>query len=142
MRREPGSWTAVRRSEPGWPVPGGRDCALSPAGPQAPWRPAGGSERPRQRWPQRREAGEAGQRPGAGSGGAERRHGALHELTRLCAQRRGCEPGAAPAGPGAGGEGEPRQAAELWTGLKKGPPRKLKLPEPHVVLEELKKALS
>ena len=29
--------------------------------------------------------------------------------------------------------------AELWTGLKKGPPRKLKFPEPHVVLEELKK---
>lgn len=32
--------------------------------------------------------------------------------------------------------------AELWTGLKKGPPRKLKFPEPHVVLEELKKYLS
>ncbi|KAB0351242.1 hypothetical protein FD754_016099 [Muntiacus muntjak] len=33
-------------------------------------------------------------------------------------------------------------SAELWTGLKKGPPRKLKFPEPHVVLEELKKYLS
>ncbi|KAM7236251.1 hypothetical protein CapIbe_013437 [Capra ibex] len=33
-------------------------------------------------------------------------------------------------------------SAELWTGLKKGPPRRLKFPEPHVVLEELKKYLS
>ena len=33
-------------------------------------------------------------------------------------------------------------SAELWTGLKKGPPRKLKFLEPHVVLEELKKYLS
>lgn len=59
-----------------------------------------------------REAGEAGRRPGRGSGGAERRHRALHELTSLRAQRRGPEPGAAPAGPRADGEGEPRQAAE------------------------------
>ncbi|KAI4564631.1 hypothetical protein MJT46_010429 [Ovis ammon polii x Ovis aries] len=93
---------------------------------------------------------------GRGSAGAAGRGPALtsllfpqHELTSLRAQRRGPEPGAAPAGPRAGGEGEPLQAAEgqlrgaeLWTGLKKGPPRKLKFPEPHVVLEELKKYLS
>lgn len=32
--------------------------------------------------------------------------------------------------------------AELWTGIKKGPPRKLKFPEPQEVVEELKKYLS
>ncbi|GAB1286501.1 Selenoprotein H [Apodemus speciosus] len=31
---------------------------------------------------------------------------------------------------------------ELWTGIKKGPPRKLKFPEPQEVVEELKKYLS
>lgn len=31
---------------------------------------------------------------------------------------------------------------ELWTGVKKGPPRKLKFPEPEEVVEELKKYLS
>ncbi|KAB0343397.1 hypothetical protein FD754_020323, partial [Muntiacus muntjak] len=34
-----------------------------------------------------------------------------------------------------------RGSFELWTGLQKGPPCKLKFPEPHVVLEELKKYL-
>uniref|UniRef100_A0A5F5PHP1 Selenoprotein H n=1 Tax=Equus caballus TaxID=9796 RepID=A0A5F5PHP1_HORSE len=33
-------------------------------------------------------------------------------------------------------------SAELWTGIKKGPPRKLKFPEPQEVVEELKKYLS
>ncbi|TEA34075.1 hypothetical protein DBR06_SOUSAS2310190 [Sousa chinensis] len=73
----------------------------------------------------------------------------VHELTRLRAQRRGPEPGAAPGGPGASSEGEPYQApegqlrgAELWTGIKKGPPRKLKFPEPQEVVKELKKYLS
>lgn len=139
-RRELSSWAAVRRSEPGWSVPGGRACALSPAGPQAPWRPAGGSGRPRRRWPLRPRSGRSrpaarrgkwrgrasssstGERPGArgrGGAGAAGRGPALtsllfpqHELTSLRAQRRGPEPGAAPAGPRAGGEGEPRQAAE------------------------------
>ncbi|KAH0508813.1 Selenoprotein H [Microtus ochrogaster] len=32
--------------------------------------------------------------------------------------------------------------AELWTGIKKGPPRKLKFPEPQEVVKELKKYLS
>lgn len=32
--------------------------------------------------------------------------------------------------------------AELWTGIKKGPPRKLKFPDPQEVVEELKKYLS
>uniref|UniRef100_A0A0G2K8K5 Selenoprotein H n=1 Tax=Rattus norvegicus TaxID=10116 RepID=A0A0G2K8K5_RAT len=31
---------------------------------------------------------------------------------------------------------------ELWTGIKKGPPRKLKFPEPQEMVEELKKYLS
>lgn len=31
---------------------------------------------------------------------------------------------------------------ELWTGIKKGPPRKLKFPEPQEVVKELKKYLS
>lgn len=31
---------------------------------------------------------------------------------------------------------------ELWTGIKKGPPRKLKFPEPQEVVKELKKHLS
>lgn len=31
--------------------------------------------------------------------------------------------------------------AELWTGIKKGPPRKLKFPEPQEVVEKLKKYL-
>ncbi|KAB1271812.1 Selenoprotein H [Camelus dromedarius] len=114
-----------------------------------------------------REAGEASERP-EGSGGGECRYRALHELTRLRAQRRGPERGAAPGGPGTSCEGEPDQAsegqlrgdaaaprrqhnfafrglspaAELWTGIKKGPPRKLKFPEPQEVVEELKKYLS
>uniref|UniRef100_A0A452R732 Selenoprotein H n=2 Tax=Ursus americanus TaxID=9643 RepID=A0A452R732_URSAM len=33
-------------------------------------------------------------------------------------------------------------SVELWTGIKKGPPRKLKFPEPQEVVEELKKHLS
>uniref|UniRef100_A0A8C0CNY5 Selenoprotein H n=1 Tax=Balaenoptera musculus TaxID=9771 RepID=A0A8C0CNY5_BALMU len=33
-------------------------------------------------------------------------------------------------------------SAELWTGIKKGPPRKLKFPEPQEVVNELKKYLS
>uniref|UniRef100_A0A671DXG8 Selenoprotein H n=1 Tax=Rhinolophus ferrumequinum TaxID=59479 RepID=A0A671DXG8_RHIFE len=33
-------------------------------------------------------------------------------------------------------------SAELWTGIKKGPPRKLKFPDPPEVVEELKKYLS
>ena len=33
-------------------------------------------------------------------------------------------------------------SAELWTGIKKGHPRKLKFPEPQEVVEELKKYLS
>ncbi|KAF5927425.1 hypothetical protein HPG69_019025 [Diceros bicornis minor] len=33
-------------------------------------------------------------------------------------------------------------SVELWTGIKKGPPRKLKFPEPQEVVEELKKYLS
>uniref|UniRef100_A0A8C6WDT1 Selenoprotein H n=1 Tax=Nannospalax galili TaxID=1026970 RepID=A0A8C6WDT1_NANGA len=33
-------------------------------------------------------------------------------------------------------------SAELWTGIKKGPPRKLKFPEPQEVVKELKKYLS
>lgn len=33
-------------------------------------------------------------------------------------------------------------SAELWTGIKKGPPRKLKFPEPQVVVEKLKEYLS
>lgn len=33
-------------------------------------------------------------------------------------------------------------SAELWTGIKKGPPRKLKFPEPLEVVEQLKKYLS
>lgn len=115
-----------------------RGCALSPAGPQAPWRPAGGSGRPRRRWPLRPRSGRSrpaarkgewrgrasssstGERPGARRGaGAAGLGRALtsplspqHELTSLRAQRRGPEPGAAPAGPRADGEGEPRQAAE------------------------------
>ncbi|EPQ19271.1 Selenoprotein H [Myotis brandtii] len=32
-------------------------------------------------------------------------------------------------------------SAELWTGIKKGPPRKLKFPEPQEVVEKLKKYL-
>uniref|UniRef100_A0A286XEJ5 Selenoprotein H n=1 Tax=Cavia porcellus TaxID=10141 RepID=A0A286XEJ5_CAVPO len=32
--------------------------------------------------------------------------------------------------------------AELWTGIKKGPPRKLKFPEPQAVVEELKRHLA
>ncbi|EPQ20823.1 Selenoprotein H [Myotis brandtii] len=32
-------------------------------------------------------------------------------------------------------------SAELWTGIKKGPPRKLKFPEPQGVVEKLKKYL-
>uniref|UniRef100_A0A4X2KCK5 Selenoprotein H n=1 Tax=Vombatus ursinus TaxID=29139 RepID=A0A4X2KCK5_VOMUR len=32
--------------------------------------------------------------------------------------------------------------AELWSGIKKGPPRKLKFPEPGQVVEELKKQLA
>lgn len=32
--------------------------------------------------------------------------------------------------------------AELWTGIKKGPPRKLKFPDPQEVVAELKKYLS
>ncbi|TKC46135.1 hypothetical protein EI555_005458, partial [Monodon monoceros] len=32
-------------------------------------------------------------------------------------------------------------SAELWTGIKKGPPRKLKFPEPQEVVKELKKYL-
>lgn len=32
--------------------------------------------------------------------------------------------------------------AQLWTGIKKGPPRKLKFPEPQAVVEELKKHLA
>ncbi|KAL4830016.1 hypothetical protein H8958_013193 [Nasalis larvatus] len=74
---------------------------------------------------------------------------ATHELTRLWAQRCGPESGAAPGGPRASSKGEPDQApkgqlrgAELWTGIKKGPPRKLKFPEPQEVVEELKKYLS
>ncbi|KAF3822091.1 hypothetical protein GH733_007465 [Mirounga leonina] len=102
----------------------------------------------------------------------------VHELTRLRAQRRGPEPGAAPGDPGASGGGESCQApegqlrvsggagaggrrwappagtsafgghagafqsVELWTGIKKGPPRKLKFPEPQEVVKELKKHLS
>lgn len=31
--------------------------------------------------------------------------------------------------------------AELWTGIKKGPPRKLKFPEPQELVVELKKHL-
>lgn len=31
---------------------------------------------------------------------------------------------------------------ELWTGIKKGPPRKLKFPDSQEVVEELKKYLS
>uniref|UniRef100_A0A2K6SIM0 Selenoprotein H n=1 Tax=Saimiri boliviensis boliviensis TaxID=39432 RepID=A0A2K6SIM0_SAIBB len=34
-----------------------------------------------------------------------------------------------------------RSSAELWTGIKKGPPCKLKFPEPQEVVEELKKYL-
>ncbi|KAG8511262.1 Selenoprotein H [Galemys pyrenaicus] len=33
-------------------------------------------------------------------------------------------------------------SAELWTRIKKGPPRKLKFPEPLEVVEQLKKYLS
>uniref|UniRef100_G1M7T0 Selenoprotein H n=1 Tax=Ailuropoda melanoleuca TaxID=9646 RepID=G1M7T0_AILME len=33
-------------------------------------------------------------------------------------------------------------SVELWTGIKKGPPRKLKFPEPQEVVKELKKHLS
>ncbi|EPY89810.1 thioredoxin-related transmembrane protein 2-like isoform 1 [Camelus ferus] len=40
------------------------------------------------------------------------------------------------------GSSEWGPAAELWTGIKKGPPRKLKFPEPQEVVEELKKYLS
>lgn len=36
----------------------------------------------------------------------------------------------------------PFPGAELWTGIKKGPPRKLKFPEPQEVVKELKKYLS
>lgn len=35
----------------------------------------------------------------------------------------------------------PSPGAELWTGIKKGPPRKLKFPEPQEVVEKLKKYL-
>lgn len=37
---------------------------------------------------------------------------------------------------------DPLPGVELWTGIKKGPPRKLKFPEPQEVVEELKKHLS
>lgn len=36
----------------------------------------------------------------------------------------------------------PSPGVELWTGIKKGPPRKLKFPEPQEVVEKLKKYLS
>lgn len=35
----------------------------------------------------------------------------------------------------------PSPGVELWTGIKKGPPRKLKFPEPQEVIEKLKKYL-
>lgn len=35
----------------------------------------------------------------------------------------------------------PSPGVELWTGIKKGPPRKLKFPEPQEVVEKLKKCL-
>lgn len=58
-----------------------------------------------------RQAGEAGWRPER-SGGGDRGYRALHELTRLRAQRRGPEAGAAPGGPRASREGESGQAPE------------------------------
>ncbi|KAB1271813.1 Selenoprotein H [Camelus dromedarius] len=111
-------------------------------------------------------AAEKREKPASGQKGVE--EASVHELTRLRAQRRGPERGAAPGGPGTSCEGEPDQAsegqlrgdaaaprrqhnfafrglspaAELWTGIKKGPPRKLKFPEPQEVVEELKKYLS
>lgn len=33
-------------------------------------------------------------------------------------------------------------SVELWTGIKKGPPRKLKFPEPQEVVKALKQHLS
>lgn len=58
-----------------------------------------------------RQAGEAGWRPER-SGGGDRGYRALHELTRLRAQRRGPEAGAAPGGPRASSGGESGQAPE------------------------------
>ena len=34
------------------------------------------------------------------------------------------------------------EAVLVWTGLKKGPPRKLKFPESEVVIKEIKEKLS
>lgn len=34
------------------------------------------------------------------------------------------------------------ESVSIWTGLKKGPPRKLKFPEESVIIETLKSALS
>ncbi|KAG8541894.1 hypothetical protein GDO81_028041, partial [Engystomops pustulosus] len=33
------------------------------------------------------------------------------------------------------------QSVEIWTGLKKGPPRKLKFPEPEMIVSSLQKIL-
>lgn len=33
------------------------------------------------------------------------------------------------------------EETSLWTGIKKGPPRKLKFPQPHVVVTALQEAL-
>ncbi|KAB0364619.1 hypothetical protein FD754_008775 [Muntiacus muntjak] len=60
-------------------------------------------------------AGEAGQRPGRGSGDQALRLQAPELAVKVNPAR-------------------PRRGS-----FEKGPPRKLKLPEPHVVLEELKK---
>lgn len=36
----------------------------------------------------------------------------------------------------------PSPAVELWSGIRKGPPRKLKFPQPEVVVEALKSSLA
>ena len=36
----------------------------------------------------------------------------------------------------------PSPAVELWSGIKKGPPRKLKFPQPEAVVEALKSNLA
>lgn len=36
----------------------------------------------------------------------------------------------------------PSPAVELWSGIRKGPPRKLKFPQPEAVVEALKSSLA
>lgn len=58
----------------------------------------------------------------AGAGGARREWG-------------GCLPGTPDAPPVSS------PAVELWSGIRKGPPRKLKFPQPEAVVEALKSNL-